>query len=314
MMSSRKKPFIAIFDRRPFFDYTRVVRNFDEDKQVSVKLYPSFVYDKAQWQEHWEDIVGYDDPDHPYRLKDLIHFNRPEDIHPDFMQETTRQLTPIINKRVGIELQKLDVMIMFGTGCTYCVGDYVYTCMDIVSYGNGDRFWIKWKSLIPGQKYIPMSQSVTAGDICFDICRTKEIPQIREWESPAFDINIWVKSVREVILEVKPPKNNYSFDFQIAGLSWPDAHFDLVFSDALSDDAIQAMNERVGNFVNGWNEQEEQNGQEDFIHNMVDMRRTDEKSCEVLIDFGSASELSLLKFLDFLQEIGGDKLTTVVLS
>ena len=314
MMSSRKKPFIAIFDRRPFFDYTRVVRNFDEDKQVSVKLYPSFVYDKAQWQEHWEDIVGYDDPDHPYRLKDLIHFNRPEDIHPDFMQETTRQLTPIINKRVGIELQKLDVMIMFGTGCTYCVGDYVYTCMDIVSYGNGDRFWIKWKSLIPGQKYIPMSQSVTAEDICFDICRTKEIPQIREWESPAFDINIWVKSVREVILEVKPPKNNYSFDFQIAGLSWPDAHFDLVFSDALSDDAIQAMNERVGNFVNGWNEQEEQNGQEDFIHNMVDMRRTDEKSCEVLIDFGSASELSLLKFLNFLQEIGGDKLITVVLS
>ena len=314
MMSSRKKPFIAIFDRRPFFDYTRVVRNFDEDKQVSVKLYPSFVYDKAQWQEHWEDIVGYDDPDHPYRLKDLIHFNRPEDIHPDFMQETTRQLTPIINKRVGIELQKLDVMIMFGTGCTYCVGDYVYTCMDIVSYGNGDRFWIKWKSLIPGQKYIPMSQSVTAGDICFDICRTKEIPQIREWESPAFDINIWVKSVREIILKVKPPKNNYSFDFQIAGLSWPDAHFDLVFSDALSDDAIQAMNERVGNFVNGWNEQEEQNGQEDFIHNMVDMRRTDEKSCEVLIDFGSASELSLLKFLNFLQEIGGDKLITVVLS
>ena len=314
MMSSRKKPFIAIFDRRPFFDYTRVVRNFDEDKQVSVKLYPSFVYDKAQWQEHWEDIVGYDDPDHPYRLKDLIHFNRPEDIHPDFMQETTRQLTPIINRRVGIELQKLDVMIMFGTGCTYCVGDYVYTCMDIVSYGNGDRFWIKWKSLIPGQKYIPMSQSVTAGDICFDICRTKEIPQIREWESPAFDMNIWVKRVREVILKVKPPKNNYSFDFQIAGLSWPDAHFDLVFSDALSDDAIQAMNERVGNFVNGWNEQEEQNGQEDFIHNMLDMRRTDEKSCEVLIDFGSASELSLLKFLDFLQEIGGDKLITVVLS
>ena len=314
MMSSRKKPFIAIFDRRPFFDYTRVVRNFDEDKQVSVKLYPSFVYDKAQWQEHWEDIVGYDDPDHPYRLKDLIHFNRPEDIHPDFMQETTRQLTPIINRRVGIELQKLDVMIMFGTGCTYCVGDYVYTCMDIVSYGNGDRFWIKWKSLIPGQKYIPMSQSVTAEDICFDICRTKEIPQIRERERPAFDINIWVKSVREIILKVKPPKNNYSFDFQIAGLSWPDAHFDLVFSDALSDDAIQAMNERVGNFVNGWNEQEEQNGQEDFIHNMLDMRRTDEKSCEVLIDFGSASELSLLKFLDFLQEIGGDKLTTVVLS
>ena len=314
MMSSRKKPFIAIFDRRPFFDYTRVVRNFDEDKQVSVKLYPPFVYDNAQWQEHWEDIVGYDDPDHPYRLKDLIHFNRPEDIHPDFMQETTRQLTPIINRRVGIELQKLDVMIMFGTGCTYCVGDYVYTYMDIVSYGNGNRFWIKWKSLIPGQKYIPMSQSVTAEDICFDICRTKEIPQIRERESPAFDMNVWVKSVREVILEVKPPKNNYSFDFQIAGLSWPDAHFDLIFSDALSDDAIQAMNERIGNFVNGWNEQEEQNGQEDFIHNMLDMRRTDEKSCEVLIDFGSASELSLLKFLDFLQEIGGDKLTTVVLS
>ena len=314
MVSSRKKPFIAIHDGRPFFDYTRVVRNFDEDKQVSVKLYPPFVYDKAQWQEHWEDIVGYDDPDHPYRLKDLIHFNRPEDIHPDFMQETTRQLTPIINRRVGIELQKLEVMIEFGTGCTYCVGDYVYTCMDIVSYGNGDRFWIKWKSLIPGQKYIPMSQSVTAEDICFDICRTKEIPQIREWESPAFDINIWVKSVREVILKVKPPKNNYSFDFQIAGLSWPDAHFDLVFSDTLSDDAIQAMNERIGNFVNGWNEQEEQNGQEDFIHNMLDMRRTDEKSCEVLIDFGSASELSLLKFLDFLQEIGGDKLTTVVLS
>ena len=314
MMSSRKKPFIAIFDRRPFFDYTRVVRNFDEDKQVSVKLYPPFVYDNAQWQEHWEDIVGYDDPDHPYRLKDLIHFNRPEDIHPDFMQETTRQLTPIINRRVGIELQKLDVMIMFGTGCTYCVGDYVYTYMDIVSYGNGNRFWIKWKSLIPGQKYIPMSQSVTAEDICFDICRTKEIPQIRERESPAFDMNVWVKSVREVILEVKPPKNNYSFDFQIAGLSWPDAHFDLIFSDALSDDAIQAMNERIGNFVNGWNEQEEQNGQEDFIHNMLDMRRTDEKSCEVLIDFGSASELSLLKFLDFLQEIGGDKLITVVLS
>ena len=314
MMSSRKKPFIAIFDRRPFFDYTRVVRNFDEDKQVSVKLYPPFVYDNAQWQEHWEDIVGYDDPDHPYRLKDLIHFNRPEDIHPDFMQETTRQLTPIINRRVGIELQKLDVMIMFGTGCTYCVGDYVYTYMDIVSYGNGNRFWIKWKSLIPGQKYIPMSQSVTAEDICFDICRTKEIPQIRERESPAFDMNIWVKRVREVILKVKPPKNNYSFDFQIAGLSWPDAHFDLIFSDALSDDAIQAMNERIGNFVNGWNEQEEQNGQEDFIHNMLDMRRTDEKSCEVLIDFGSASELSLLKFLDFLQEIGGDKLTTVVLS
>ena len=314
MVSSRKKPFIAIHDGRPFFDYTSVVRNFDEDKQVSVKLYPPFVYDKAQWQEHWEDIVGYDDPDHPYRLKDLIHFNRPEDIHPDFMQETTRQLTPIINRRVGIELQKLEVMIEFGTGCTYCVGDYVYTCMDIVSYGNGDRFWIKWKSLIPGQKYIPMSQSVTAEDICFDICRTKEIPQIREWESPAFDINIWVKSVREVILKVKPPKNNYSFDFQIAGLSWPDAHFDLIFSDALSDDAIQAMNERIGNFVNGWNEQEEQNGQEDFIHNMLDMRRTDEKSCEVLIDFGSASELSLLKFLDFLQEIGGDKLITVVLS
>ena len=314
MVSSRKKPFIAIHDGRPFFDYTRVVRNFDEDKQVSVKLYPPFVYDKAQWQEHWEDIVGYDDPDHPYRLKDLIHFNRPEDIHPDFMQETTRQLTPIINRRVGIELQKLEVMIEFGTGCTYCVGDYVYTCMDIVSYGNGDRFWIKWKSLIPGQKYIPMSQSVTAEDICFDICRTKEIPQIREWESPAFDINIWVKSVREVILKVKPPKNNYSFDFQIAGLSWPDAHFDLIFSDALSDDAIQAMNERIGNFVNGWNEQEEQNGQEDFIQNMLDMRRTDEKTCEVLIDFGSASELSLLKFLDFLQEIGGDKLTTVVLS
>ena len=127
-------------------------------------------------------------------------------------------------------------------------------------------------------------------------------------------MNVWVKRVREVILKVKPPKNNYSFDFQIAGLSWPDAHFDLVFSDALSDDAIQAMNERVGNFVNGWNEQEEQNGQEDFIHNMLDMRRTDEKSCEVLIDFGSASELSLLKFLGFLQEIGGDKLTTVVLS
>ena len=314
MVSSRKKPFIAIHDGRPFFDYTRVVRNFDEDKQVSVKLYPPFVYDNAQWQEHWEDIVGYDDPDHPYRLKDLIHFNRPEDIHPDFMQETTRQLTPIINRRVGIELQKLEVMIEFGTGCTYCVGDYVYTCMDIVSYGNGDRFWIKWKSLIPGQKYIPMSQSVTVEDICFDICRTKEIPQIRERESPAFDMNVWVKRVREVILKVKPPKNNYSFDFQIAGLSWPDAHFDLVFSDALSDDAIQAMNERIGNFVNGWNEQEEQNGQEDFIHNMLDMRRTDEKSCEVLIDFGSASELSLLKFLDFLQEIGGDKLTTVVLS
>ena len=314
MMSSRKKPFIAIFDRRPFFDYTRVVRNFDEDKQVSVKLYPPFVYDNAQWQEHWEDIVGYDDPDHPYRLKDLIHFNRPEDIHPDFMQETTRQLTPIINRRVGIELQKLEVMIEVVTGCTYCGDGYKYVRMDIVYYGNRSRFWIKWKSLIPGQKYIPMSQSVTAEDICFDICRTKEIPQIRERESPAFDMNVWVKSVREVILEVKPPKNNYSFDFQIAGLSWPDAHFDLIFSDALSDDAIQAMNERIGNFVNGWNEQEEQNGQEDFIHNMLDMRRTDEKSCEVLIDFGSASELSLLKFLDFLQEIGGDKLTTVVLS
>ena len=314
MMSSRKKTFIAIHDGRPFFDYTRVVRNFDEDKQVSVKLYPPFVYDNAQWQEHWEDIVGYDDPDHPYRLKDLIHFNRPEDIHPDFMQETTRQLTPIINRRVGIELQKLEVMIEVVTGCTYCVDGYKYVRMDIVYYGNRSRFWIKWKSLIPNQKYIPMSQSVTAEDICFDICRTKEIPQIREWESPAFDINIWVKSVREVILEVKPPKNNYSFDFQIAGLSWPDAHFDLIFSDALSDDAIQAMNERVGNFVNGWNEQEEQNGQEDFIHNMLDMRRTDEKSCEVLIDFGSASELSLLKFLDFLQEIGGDKLLTVVLS
>ena len=314
MMSSRKKPFIAIFDRRPFFDYTRVVRNFDEDKQVSVKLYPPFVYDNAQWQEHWEDIVGYDDPDHPYRLKDLIHFNRPEDIHPDFMQETTRQLTPIINRRVGIELQKLEVMIEVVTGCTYCVDGYKYVRMDIVYYGNRSRFWIKWKSLIPGQKYIPMSQSVTAEDICFDICRTKEIPQIRERESPAFDMNIWVKRVREVILKVKPPKNNYSFDFQIAGLSWPDAHFDLIFSDALSDDAIQAMNERIGNFVNGWNEQEEQNGQEDFIHNMLDMRRTDEKSCEVLIDFGSASELSLLKFLDFLQEIGGDKLTTVVLS
>ena len=314
MMSSRKKPFIAIFDRRPFFDYTRVVRNFDEDKQVSVKLYPPFVYDNAQWQEHWEDIVGYDDPDHPYRLKDLIHFNRPEDIHPDFMQETTRQLTPIINRRVGIELQKLEVMIEVVTGCTYCVDGYKYVRMDIVYYGNRSRFWIKWKSLIPNQKYIPMSQSVTAEDICFDICRTKEIPQIREWESPAFDMNIWVKRVREDILKVKPPKNNYSFDFQIAGLSWPDAHFDLVFSDALSDDAIQAMNERIGNFVNGWNEQEEQNGQEDFIHNMLDMRRTDEKSCEVLIDFGSASELSLLKFLDFLQEIGGDKLITVVLS
>ena len=314
MMSSRKKTFIAIHDGRPFFSYTRAVRSFDADKQLDIDLYPPFVYDNAQWQEHWEDIVGYDDPDHPYRLKDLIHFNRPEDIHPDFMQETTRQLTPIINRRVGIELQKLEVMIEFGTGCTYCVGDYVYTYMDIVSYGNGNRFWIKWKSLIPGQKYIPMSQSVTAEDICFDICRTKEIPQIRERESPAFDMNVWVKSVREVILEVKPPKNNYSFDFQIAGLSWPDAHFDLVFSDALSDDAIQAMNERIGNFVNGWNEQEEQNGQEDFIHNMLDMRRTDEKSCEVLIDFGSASELSLLKFLGFLQEIGGDKLTTVVLS
>ena len=195
-----------------------------------------------------------------------------------------------------------------------CDGKYVYTYMDIVYYGNGSRFWIKWKSLIPGQKYIPMSQSVTVEDICFDICRTKEIPQIRERESPAFDMNVWVKRVREVILKVKPPKNNYSFDFQIAGLSWPDAHFDLIFSDALSDDAIQAMNERVGNFVNGWNEQEEQNGQEDFIHNMLDMRRTDEKSCEVLIDFGSASELSLLKFLGFLQEIGGDKLITVVLS
>lgn len=314
MVSSRKKPFIAIFDRRPFFDYTRVVKNFDEDKQVSVKLYPSFVYDSTQWQEHWEDIVGYDDPDHPYRLKDLIHFNRPEDIHPNFMQETTRQLTPIINRRVGIKLQKLEVMIEVVTGCTYCVDGYKYVRMDIVYYGNRSRFWIKWKSLIPGQKYIPMSQSVTAEDICFDICRTKEIPQILEWESPAFDMNVWVKRVREVILKVKPPKNNYSFDFQIAGLSWPDAHFDLIFSDALSDDTIQAMNDRIGNFVNGWNEQEEQNGQEDFIHNMLDMRRTDEKSCEVLIDFGSASELSLLKFLDFLQEIGGDKLTTVVLS
>ena len=150
MMSSRKKPFIAIFDRRPFSSYTRSVRSFDADKQLDIDLYPSFVYDKAQWQEHWEDIVGYDDPDHPYRLKDLIHFNRPEDIHPDFMQETTRQLTPIINRRVGIELQKLDVMIMFGTGCTYCVGDYVYTYMDIL-------LW-KWLSVLD-QVEIPDSWS-----------------------------------------------------------------------------------------------------------------------------------------------------------
>lgn len=313
-LNPKKQLCIAIRDRRPFFDYTRIVRGFDEDKQLSVNLYPSFVYDGTQWQEHWEDIVGYDTLDHPYRLKDLILFNRPEDIHPDFMQEATRQLTPIINRRVGIELQKLDVMITFGTGCIYCVGDYVYTCMHIVSYGNDDRFWIKWKSLIPGQRYIPMSQSVTAEDICFDICRTKEIPQIREWESPAFDMNMWVKSVRKIILEVKPPKSKYSFAFQVAGLSWPDAHFDLMFSETLSEDVIRSINDEIGGFLNGWNEQEEQNGQEDFIHNMLDMRRTDEKSCEVLIDFGSASPLSLLKFLDFLQETEGDKITTVVLS
>ena len=314
-MGNRKQNYIPVRANLGSYNYKRATKKYDNDQKKMVKLYPEFVYNISQWKDHWEDVIGYDDPNHPYRLKDLIHINRPQDIHPDFLQVATQQLTPIINNCVGTELQNLEIMFEFSTGFAYFAGEFAYTKIDIVFFGNISMIWIKWKSAISGQKYIPMSQPVTTTDIHFDICRSKEIMQIQEWEThPNCDMNIWIKRVREVILKVKPPKNNYSFDFQIAGLSWPDAHFDLVFSDALSDDAIQAMNEGIGNFVNGWNEQEEQNGQEDFIHNMLDMRRTDEKSCEVLVDFGSASELSLLKFLDFLQEIGGDKLLTVVLS
>ena len=171
MGSRKKKSSIVICDGRGPYNYNRNILTYDDKKEEFVRLHPPFVYNCDQWKEHWDDIVGYDDPDHPFRLKDMVIFNRPEDIHPDFMQEAARQLTAIINARVGIELQNLEVMLSFSTGYTCCTNGYTYTQMDIVFYGNGSRFWIKWKSLLPGQEYIPMSQPVTGEDIRFDTCR-----------------------------------------------------------------------------------------------------------------------------------------------
>ena len=115
-------------------------------------------------------------------------------------------------------------------------------------------------------------------------------------------------------MRVKPPKATYTFDLQLAGCSWPDADFHLEFDAPISSDTMCTIEIKIGDFVNVWNEQEEKNGQQDFIHNMLDIRRIDETSCEFHIDFGSASELVLIKFFNFLQELCGPQLKQVILS
>ena len=105
---------------------------------------------------------------------------------------------PSFNKEVGMELQNLDVLLQFCMGFPFMKKVLLYKIF-LVYCGDFSTLWIKWQSLIPGQEYIPMDQPVTAQDIQFDICRSREIPELVEFESdPAYDINGWIqKRARE---------------------------------------------------------------------------------------------------------------------
>ena len=65
----------------------------------------------------------------------------------------------------------------------------------------------------------------------------------------------------------------YSYKLEFDGCSWPDAHFDLLFDPALSDERLQVLDDKLGDFINKWNDQVEQNGQDGFIHNMLSAGR-----------------------------------------
>lgn len=305
----KKREYIIIRDERGWYEYTRPLYDFGENGE-EIYLWPPIVNDYAHWKENWDEILDNSDPDHPFRLRDLIHICKKEEIHPSFLEEITRQLTPKINRLVGVELQNLDVMMGVDTARPKKKNGWSYIYMDITAYANGTAFWLKWKSLIPGQEYIPMSQPVNSDNVQFEICTTMEI---EGYNHPDYKPNAWIGHLKDVILPRLALKMKYTFDIDAKEVMWPDVHFNMIFNRTVTEDMVEEVGRRIGSFLNRWTEKDGLDQQE-AVHYMSEVKKSDTSSIEFDVDYGSVSEIVLLKTLETMQKNFSPDLIKVILS
>jgi len=276
-----------------------------------VEAFPSYVYDQREWKEHWEDILGIDEEGRPYTLKDIVYFPKYEDIHPVFLEEMSRQLTAIINVRVGFEVQNFEIMFDVNTKRPIRQNGYCYYYLDLVLPRISSSFWIKWKSLVDKYEYIPMSVPVESDMIRFEIPKRLEI---HGRNHPRFDQNHWIQNVRDNLLPYIQRKSTFSFALEVLGRAWPDVRFSLSFRDPLLADGIVELELFISNFINEYNKNSEEQDLNQFIHNVSTVETVDNRTFNFDLDFGSCDPTVVWGFLQKLQECYNRKISCVSIS
>jgi len=182
-----------------------------------------------------------------------------------------------------------------------------YLLLDVTSTTVcGCRFWIRFRSLLNPEEYIPLDDSrvFTEENTLFEIAPKdpNDPPLIASSSRRVWEVmqELWMDTLKSWMSpeeHVKKASAKQRFDFIQRASTWPDVQFDFTFDGPVDYDMAKEIDILLGDFTDQWNEYSEKKRREQFIHFHQKVESEEENTVSFAVDFGSAKPMRVVNAL-----------------
>lgn len=167
--------------------------------------------------------------------------------------------------------------------------------------------WVKWKSHIPGKKYIETDDPIIPlSAIEFDIPSSVPLEILKQANEEDFnDVDLFaqLKKTIESGEKKKQVKNGkYYFKSKIDYSSFPYSDIKIIFTDKIRKETETELEMFYWNFVQRWNSMQKQKLFKRMIYDISDVARINDTTIVLKTSFGNCTKRALDEFLRCLDE------------
>lgn len=237
--------------------------------------------------------------------------NKIDDVSFSFLEQMTRQLTPLLNDAVGKSVAKNFELHLFDSD------NPAKSTFDYMKYVDGWTIspiyfthlietltiWVKWRSLT-GKEYVDLKDEVDENSIEFQLC-TEEEQWASEYELYKRKLypDGWAARVNEILSPSKTVVtanlSGISFDYEIS-CGWPDVILKVYFKNIPTDELIAGLDQTLMDFIEEWNKKQGKKGEDRFIHDIFQIENQDDENNvhTWYIDFGNCDSAVIIKLME----------------
>ena len=229
-------------------------------------------------------------------------------IKPSFLEQLGWQISREIERTFNIQsANKIISHYEINSPLVVNKEGWSYLVLNVISSTIcSNRFWIRFRSLLNPEEYIPLDDSrvFTEENILFEIAPKDPndppyivTPRPKVWVVMQ---ELWMDTFKSWMNPkeyVKKANAKQRFDFIQRASTWPDVQFDFAFDGPTNYDMAKEIDILLGDFTDQWNEYSEKKRREQFIHFHQKIESEEDNTVSFAVDFGTAKPMKVVNDL-----------------